>query len=103
MSDRRRNWALTTATLFGGALAALSGVGVAAALFPPEGDLPREEPKEPPSPRAAPASSPSSSSAPASAPAELTHGEALGEFRISFYVLTEETSYQGDAADTPLY
>src|SRR4051812_14771551 len=99
MEYRWRAWGLHAATLAGGVLATLSGAGAAALLRPSEPPAFGEGLK--PAPRAAPASAPASETQPASQP--LTHGEAIGDFKISFYVLTEETSYQSKTADTPVY
>lgn len=105
MSQRWHKVVLSIATWVGGAAAALSSVGFAAALFPTEDSLYEEEVKTIDSSQAAPASLPSS--LPASAPVEEAPkkpiGESLGEFKISFYVLTDEKSHQKESYDTPLY
>lgn len=98
MSDCWRGWVMR--------LSATAAGGVVAVLFPSIVQPAWGEQPPPPKHYAAPAS------APASAPAKLspvspaepeTLGEPLGEFKISFYVLTEESVYQGQPYDTPLY
>jgi 3D (Asp-Asp-Asp) domain-containing protein len=108
MSDR---WPLHFATLTGGVIAALSGVGVAAAIFPPVSQGNPAGPENPSGTQilhAAPASSPASSpttepALPASEPASSPNGEPLGVFKITFYVLTEETLFQDKGDGLPLY
>jgi 3D (Asp-Asp-Asp) domain-containing protein len=108
MSDR---WALHFATVTGGVIAALSGISVAAALFPRVslgGFAGPETPYGEQALRAVPASAPASSpvvntAQPASAPATSPYGEPLGAFKVTFYVLTEETLFQDGGDGSPLY
>jgi 3D (Asp-Asp-Asp) domain-containing protein len=112
MSDR---WALHLVTLTGGVIAALSGISVAAAVFPPVASISSAGPESPDGEqelRASPASSPtsnptdnttSSTSQPTSAPSADPYGKPLGTFKVTFYVLTEETLFPDNGDGTTLY
>jgi 3D (Asp-Asp-Asp) domain-containing protein len=112
MSDR---WALHLATLTGGVIAALSGVSVAAAVFPPVSSVGSAGPESPDGAqvlRASPASTPTSlpvvtnaptTSQPTSTPTEDPLGKPLGTFKVTFYVLTEETLFPDNGDGTTLY
>lgn len=109
MSDR---WVRNFATLAGGVFAALSSVGAALAIFPPASWSTAEAPESTtvlnavPAPKSAPTSAPATSSpasSPASSPVEHPYGKPLGTFKITFYVLTEETLFQDTGDGIELY
>jgi 3D (Asp-Asp-Asp) domain-containing protein len=106
MSYRWRRTTRHATNLAGGAFVALSGAGMAAALFPPV-DVVRGAEKAPDIPplRAVPASLPASApaSAPVAPPSPPSHGESIGDFQITFYVLSEEASHQSGAGEVALY